>query len=669
MLLSERPDGVAGSSSNGKYRMSQFYPRLLSSFKLGGVTLRNRVAVTSHFTASCVDGWPTDRTIAYYRERALGGAGLILVEANWVDQTGGAHFAGNAMACYRDEIVPHYRRLSDAVHEHGAAILCQLNHEGTYGLAGPTSMPLFMKEQPCGVAHELDHEQIGCLVDSFVSAARRLQEGGFDGAEISAAHGLLVHAFLTPLLNQRDDEYGGSLTNRMRFLVQILQGTRDVVGRDFVLGVRLSASDFADGGLDDDDVIEIAGQLEDSGWIDYLNISGGVSHLLSSIINHAGHMDDPHAQLAPLSGRIKAVVGLPILHASRIRTSDQAEQVLVAGHADIVGMTRAHISDPHLVRKTIENRTDEIMICVGCEEGCTQRIVSGEHISCIHNPVTGREDQWGKLAPAVQRRRTVVVGGGPAGLEAARVAAQRGHEVILLEKAEQLGGKVLTIAKAPLMGEFAGVVSNLVNRLGNVDVRTGVNADEATIMTLKPDVVILALGARSFELSVPNDGSITVASDEQILNDAVKSGRRTVIIDGEGRYRALNTGIHLAQCGCEVIFVTEYPMMGARFTVEKFRVRPYQKLLGLGVGLGDYLGEKVVALNGHAVTIENIYTYARRKIDNVDTVVTAFHGLSNQSLYNALKHKVPACHLIGDAYAPRDIEQACYEGHKVAREI
>ncbi len=359
--------------------MSKAYPLLLSPFELGGVTLRNRVAVTSHFTATCVEGWPTDRTIAYYRQRALGGAGLIIVEANWVERGGGAggHFAGNAMACYRDEIVPYYRRLSDAVHEQGASILCQLNHEGTCGMAGPTSMPLAMKEQAPGVAHELDREQIGRVVESFVAAARRLKEGGFDGAEISAAHGLLVHAFLTPLLNRRDDDYGGSPANRMRLLTDIINATRDLLGREFVLGVRLSGSDFADGGLDVDDVIQIAKRLEDSGLVDYLNISGGVSHILSSIIMHAGHMDDPHAQLAPLSGRIKAAVDLPVLHASRIRTPDEAEQVLAGGQADIIGMTRAHVSDPHLVRKTTEGRADQIMICVGCEEGCTERIVGG----------------------------------------------------------------------------------------------------------------------------------------------------------------------------------------------------------------------------------------------------------------------------------------------------
>ncbi len=285
--------------------------------------------------------------------------------------------------------------------------------------------------------------------------------------------------------------------------------------------------------------------------------------------------------------------------------------------------------------------------------------------------MTGREAEWGEPEPATQCVRVVVVGGGPARLEAARVAAERGHEVILLEKADQLGGKVNTMSKAPLMHEFAGVASNLIQRLGEteVEVRTGVTADEATIMALNPDAVILALGARPFQLDVPHDGSVTVASDEQILNRAVEPGRRVVIIDGEGRYRALNTGIHLAQQGCHVMFVTEYPMMGARFTVEKFRVRPYQKLLELGVALGDYLGEKVVGLSDRAVTIENIYTRARRSIDDVDTVVTAYHGLSNQVLYETLGKKVQRCFLIGDAYAPRRIEDACYEGHKVAREI
>src|SRR5262245_22298768 len=463
---------------------------LFTPIRLGGLTLKNRIFSTAHAEAMAEEGKPGPRLRAYHEAKARGGCALTIIGGSTSVHPSSPASAWNMIANHDDSIVPAYRAIADAVHRHDCRIMSQLTHlgrraqsdvEDMHVLLAPSQIPEKVHRE---VPHEMEPEQIAMIVRAFGDAARRCRDGGLDGVELSFAHNHLVDQFWSPLFNRRTDEYGGGLENRMRFGFEVLREIRRQVGRDWVVGARISGDEMTAGGLTAADMAEIARRLAASGLVDFLSIIGGAAHTVPLQALAVPNMASPHGVFVPIAAAIKAAVpAMPIFHAGRIVDPVHADRILADGLVDLVGMTRALIADPDLPRKAFEGRLDDVRWCVGANEGCIDRIYQGKPVTCVQNPGTGREMELTEPVPAASPRRVLVVGGGPAGLEAARVAALRGHRVILLEREAEVGGQVLIAARAPARAEFAGILRFLKRQMDKlpIDCRLRVEADVETV--------------------------------------------------------------------------------------------------------------------------------------------------------------------------------------------
>src|SRR5438093_7026730 len=400
---------------------------LFSPTKVGRLTLKNRVCASGHAEAMAEGGRPGERLRRYHEAKARGGCALTIFGGSSSVHPSSPAAAWKQIANHDDSIIPAYRAIADAVHQHGCLVFTQLTHLGRRAradgeeanvLLAPSQIPERVHRD---VPHELEGEQIAELVRAFGEAARRCRDGGLDGIEISMAHNHLIDQFWSPLFNQRLDDYGGSLENRMRFAVEVLSEIRHLVGGDFVVGARISGDEFTRGGLTAADMAEIARRLAVSGLIDFLSIIGGGAHTYELQAAAVPNMSYAAGVYVPLAAAIKhAAPGMPIFHASRIVDPVHADRTVAAGQIDVLGMTRALIADPDLPRKAREGRLDDIRTCVGANEGCIDRIYQGKPVTCVQNPATGREGELGQVSKASVAKKVVIVGGGVAGLEAAR---------------------------------------------------------------------------------------------------------------------------------------------------------------------------------------------------------------------------------------------------------
>src|SRR5437870_419594 len=506
--------------------MAYHFRSLFTPVRVGALTLGNRIYSSAHAEAMAEGGRPTERLRRYHEAKARGGCALTIFGGSSSVHPSSPAAAWKQIANHDDSIIPAYRAIADAVHDHGCLVFTQLTHLGRRAqsdaeesnvLLAPSQIPEKVHRE---VPHELEGEQIAELVRAFGEAARRCRDGGLDGIEISMAHNHLIDQFWSPLFNERLDEYGGSLENRMRFAVDVLQGIRRRVGRDFVVGARISGDEFTRGGLTAADMAEIARRLAASGLVDFLSIIGGGAHTYSLQAAAVPNMSFTRGVYVPLAGAIKgAAPGMAILHASRIVDPIHADQIVAAGHVDVVGMTRALIADPDLPRKARSGRLDDIRTCVGANEGCIDRIYQGKPVTCIQNPATGREAELAVVHTATKPKRVVVVGGGVAGLEAARMAAVRGHRVVLFEKTAELGGQVVLAARAPARAEYAGIIRFLVaqvEKLG-VSIRLGVEATAAAVLDERPEAVIVATGSQPYIPPLPGCDGKHVVTDRDVL--------------------------------------------------------------------------------------------------------------------------------------------------------
>jgi dimethylglycine catabolism A len=445
----------------------------LSPLEVGPVTLRNRVMVSAHQPGLAENGVPGDRYVAYQRTLAAGGPGLQITGATAVHPTGtyhGAHFLLN----FDDSIIPGYRKMAVAVHEEGGRILAQLGHAGAIAMSSLTERPLWAPSPVAGelvreTPHEMTHGEIAEVVAAFGDAARRVREGDLDGIEITASHGALIASFLSPYSNHRTDGYGGGLDGRLRFLLEVLDAVSEQAGPDLIVGVRVAGDEGVESGIDLPQAQEIARRLEATGKVHYLSVIAGTNLDRFQRVAHWPATPAPHGLFVHLAEGIKGAVGIPVFAVGRVTDPAHAERILAAGSADMVGMTRAHIADPRIVEKLRQGRPDDIRPCVGANV-CIRNNLEGLPVRCIHNPEAGREAEWGPLLPARRPKRVTVVGGGPAGLEAARVAALRGHSVTLFERQDELGGQLRLWAKAPAMGELRGILSWQEAQLEKLDV-------------------------------------------------------------------------------------------------------------------------------------------------------------------------------------------------------
>jgi len=452
--------------------------------------MKNRVVVSGHFAGWWVDrGLPSDRFVDYVAERARGGVGLFVVGATspmpgsgWMENTS-------------DAIVPRYAALAEAGRREGMRVFAQLCHPGFKPLPGPPVIGAPPRAPSCAIygqrepapRHVPSEEELADLVAAFGAAAARAVAGGVDGLELHAHESFLHAQFLTPLWNTRTDQYGGSAENRVRFVVETLQAMRIAIG-DLPLGIRIKCHDGEQDGLDRAGFHDIARRLEATGLIDYVIVSGGDGRF------HHGPTPRPEAEWVPDAGALKREIQLPVMVAGRVVTVAQAEQAIASGNVDAVCMTKAHICDPHHASKAESGREREIRECTRCLQSCHGAM---ERMTCVYNPVTSRESEpgWAEWIPAARRQRIVVVGGGPAGCEFARVAAGRGHDVVLLEREAALGGQVRIGARSPGRGPWLRIAEYYERNLDRVDVRLGVDASAGTVMALRPDLVVVATGS------------------------------------------------------------------------------------------------------------------------------------------------------------------------------
>ena len=534
---------------------------LLQPYQLKHLTLRNRIMTTSHEPAYPEDGMPKDRYRLYHLERARAGVALTMTAGSAAVSKDSPPVFNNILA-YKDEVVPWMRRLADDCHEAGAAVMIQLTHLGRRTrwdkgdwlpvvAAGPSREPSHR-----AFPKVIEDWDIDRIITDFADAAERMKEAGLDGVEFEC-YGHLLDQFMSPFTNALPAPYGGSLENRARFTMEVLAACRKRVGERFLLGVRYTADEVEPGGIDAEEGIALGRMFRDSGLVDFLNIIRGrifTDAAMTDVIPIHGMKSAPHLDFA---GRVRAEVGLPTFHAARIADVATARYAVASGQLDMVGMTRAHMADPHIVQKIIAGREADIRPCVGATY-CLDRIYQGGMALCIHNPATGREEVLSHtVAPATTKRRVVVVGAGPAGLEAARVAAERGHSVVVLEAAAQPGGQVRLCAKTKRRAEMMGIIDWRMAQCAalGVEVRFNTWAEAADVLMLRPDVVIVATGGLP-EKDILAVGNELTVSAWDILSGDVKPGSHVLLYDDAGDHVALQAAQLLAEAGAKVEIMT-----------------------------------------------------------------------------------------------------------------
>ncbi|KQR30055.1 N-methylproline demethylase [Rhizobium sp. Leaf155] len=534
---------------------------LLQPFQLKHLTLRNRIIVTAHEPAYPEDGMPKERYRAYTVERAKGGVALTMTAGSAAVSKDSPPVFNNLLA-YKDEIVPWIREMTDAVHEQGSAIMVQLTHLGRRtrwdkGDWLPVVAPSHHRE----VSHrafpkKIEDWDIERIIKDFADAAERMQAGGMDGVELEA-YGHLLEQFTSPRTNELDGPYGGSLDNRMRFCLDVLGAIRKRVGNEFILGIRYTADERVADGTGSEEGLEISRRLKDSGLIDYLNVIRG--HIdtdpgLTDVIPIQGMANSPHLDFA---GQIRSATNFPTFHAAKIPDVATARHAIASGKVDMVGMTRAHMTDPHIVRKIMEKREDDIRPCVGANY-CLDRIYQGGMAFCIHNAATGREVDIPHTIPkATRRRKVVIVGAGPAGLEAARVSAERGHSVVVFEAANNAGGQIRLTAQSERRREMISIIDWRMSQCEKLGVQFHFNtwADVETVEAETPDVVIIATGGLP-HTDVLAAGNELVVSSWDIISGDVKPGTNVLIYDDAGDHAALQAAEIAAKSGAKVEIMT-----------------------------------------------------------------------------------------------------------------
>jgi N-methyl-L-proline demethylase len=536
---------------------------LLQPYQLKHLTLRNRIMTTSHEPAYTDDGMPKDRYRLYHLERAKGGVAMVMTAGSASVSRDSPPAFGNVLV-WKDEVVPWMRRLADDCHEAGAAVMIQISHLGRRTRwdkgdwlpvlgAGPSREP----------AHRafpkiIEDWDISRIIKDYADAAERMQAAGLDGVEFEC-YGHLMDQFISPLTNgMPPGPYDGTtLENRLRFTMEVLQACRDRVGPGFLLGLRFVGDELEEGGIPAEDGLEMARRFSASGLVDFLNVIRGRIHTdaaLTGVIPIQGMPSAPHLDYA---GQVRAASGLPTFHAARIPDVATARHAVATGRLDMVGMTRAHMADPHVVQKIMAGQEDTIRPCVGATY-CLDRIYQGGMALCIHNPSTGREaEQPHQITPAARRKTMVIVGAGPAGLEAARVAATRGHRVVVFEAAAQPGGQVLLTTRSPRRREMIGIIDWRMaecTRLG-VDFHFNTFAEASDILGERPDTIIIATGGLPTR-DVLTDGNDLVVTAWDILSGDVKPGANVLLYDDAGDHVAMQAAQMLADSGATVEVMT-----------------------------------------------------------------------------------------------------------------
>jgi 2,4-dienoyl-CoA reductase-like NADH-dependent reductase (Old Yellow Enzyme family) len=667
------------------------YPHLFTEGQVGSMTTRNRLVMSSMCdNMSGRQGEVTDQKVEYFRRKAQGGVGWINLGYSYVTPRGrGCTYYQSGI--YDDALIPGMRRLTEAVHSEGARMGCQIAHAGRQtthhyidGMQAEAPSPVaepLLGETPL----ELSVERIAEIVEEFAAAARRAKEAGFDAVEFHAAHGYLHHAFVSLLSNNRDDAYGGSLENRLRFPRETVRAVRSAVGDDFPVGYRLSGSEFLEGGITIEESLATVAMLEEEG-ADYVHVSGGTYEAVHMTV--APQWVGP-GQLEEQAAAIKRQTSLPVLSVGRYNSPELAERVIADGNADFIVMGRALLADPDLPLKAFEERPADIRPCVACAQGCIDRWFSALDITCVANPDTGREllPGWGANVSGSSAKRVLVVGGGPAGLEAARVASELGHETTLWEREQELGGQLALAALPSNGGDWGAFVEWLLrqNAKHGVSVETGREASADDVAGFGADEVILATGARPWPpREIPGWDRDEVVDPFELLRGEVEVGERIVVAGGE--MIGCQVALFLAAQDKDVTLVahgrTDLFTDGEReFAPDVVGeiVRPLlMERLRAAVTLVPKLGIKRIepgrvivdqpgAFPPHLSALR-IGPVDEREIE-ADGVVLGIRRRPADELFEALRGRIEALRLVGDAVEPRTVYEAVAEGSAAARSI
>lgn len=645
---------------------------VFSPIRLGAVEVPNRIVRSGHGTGM-TDPYASDRFIDYHVARAKGGCGLSILGAasvhpsSLIDQV-----------VFDDACIPGFQKLSTAVKPYGMKVFQQLWHGGNLypAVDGP---PLAVSTLPgySGiVGRPMSTGEVEEIIEAFGQAARRCQEGGLDGVELHAAHGYIFQQFLTPVLNNRTDRYGGAFENRVRPLVEALRACRAATSPEFCIGVRLSASE-SPGGVTEEDEVRVLDLLQDEGLIDFVSASRGDYYQMETMV---GTMNNPTGYELPSAGQITASRRVPGIVAGRFRTLEEVEQVLKEGVADLVSMVRAQIADPDLVRKTREGRADQVRPCIACNQGCIGGALRNGVIGCTVNPAVGFESQLAEdlIRPTTAPKQILIVGGGPAGLEAARVCATAGHKVVLAEAAPRLGGLVNLARRAPKLATLADITYWLeqeVYRLG-VDVRLGTYVEAADVRAYTPDAVVVATGSMprmdGYQTSSPAEPARGVdlphvISSVDLFSEPRELGRTALVLDTVGHFESLAVVEQLLANGLSVTLLTNLvsltPYVQSTWRDVPALRRFYQ--------LGDFevlARHLLVEIQPGQCTVRPLQAGENQnRLVPADTVVLVTHNEPLRSLYDEIRDEFQSVFLVGDARAPRDVQLAIAEGHRAAR--
>ncbi|PXY25891.1 NADH:flavin oxidoreductase [Prauserella coralliicola] len=636
----------------------------LSPVELGGVPLRNRVFVPGHTTNFGHENRPTARHADYHAERARGGVGLIITEAIRVHPTSaGRHIS---LGCFDDASIPAYAAIADAVHAEGAAIFAQIMHAGRQANGDATRTAAWSASAlpwatGAHTPHAMSTRDIGTVVRAFGAAAARMSRAGYDGLEVHAGHGHLLQQFLSPVTNHRTDGYGGSGANRLRLTREVLTAVR-VAAPELPVGLRVSADEFLPGGLEPGDVIEIVSTLREEFPLAYVHVSHSAYHGSWSLATQMADMSFGHAPFRHHAGMFRrALPGLPVLAVCRLDSVGEAAELIASGEADLVGLARPHIADPHLVRKAAEGREHETRSCVACNQGCIGRVEQNLPISCVVNPEVGAERVWAGVHSRRRAGSVLVVGGGPAGLEAALAAHRRGKRVTLVEAADRLGGQVALAARVPGRERFGLLTRELERdvRAAGITVRTGVRADAGLVRAECADDVVLATGSVPVRRELPGGPPVldtwqaveTVCGEETVPNVVV-------IRDDCGSWAAASLAEAFAARGARVHLVSPSASYSAQVTTYS-RLALTKRFTDHGVRV--HLLRTVSPKDSDTVLLTDPVSGGTEPITGVGAVVDAGAATSADALLHELAD-VARVHVAGDANAPRTALEAVYEG-------
>ena len=670
-----------------------------SPLQIGTTTVKNRILLSPHRQAYGDDNQPTDRMIAYYVERAKGGVALVDGESTSVSRrlaraSAESGPSGWRLTAWEERVIPAFARLAEALHAHDCKIFMEFSTFGVnqgaridfddwYPVRGPSRVP---SPGSTEIPWEMDQTYIDELVEDYGRSAANMQKAGIDGVEVHAAHGYLPMQFLSPAFNKRTDRYGGSPRRNAQLLVEIGESIRKQVGSDYTVGMRLSFDEYiGDAGLTPELAEEYLDIFAGTGFFDFFSISSGSYHSFHYAVPAMGSV--PQAFLTDYGRRAKQVVGdrAKIFLAGRILDLATAERVITSGAADMVAMVRAHMADPFLIRKTLEGREQEIVRCVGANE-CLATGFRGRRMHCVMNPAVGREERWGEgtLAPATVSKRVAVVGGGPAGLKVAGVAALRGHHVTLFEESAEAGGHLDLLKRLPTRGDWQKMIDNLmaIVEAHEVEMRLGAAATIGGLDAGRFDEIVCATGSawdtsglsggRADRAGIPgaDAGSVVdvATAARRALGDPAALGGKVLILDDCGAYLPLGLAEILGGAGVEVEVISRFAVIGQHLTETLELPWMLPRLAAAGVTLTP--NHFVEAIRGRQVEVYTTWNKKTRIVDDVDTVVLAMLRNPRDELYHELvtAGTVPA-HRIGDAVSPRTTSDATYEGEKLGREL